>query len=173
MSNYLVYITGVPGDGALRTVGGTAQATIRCSSLGHGIDIPILVKGPTRKPGFSLHGSIYLTHALDKATPKLRQAAANKDALGEVHIFRTEVENGTTVDAETIKLGQCRLADVAMDTGATSEGPVDMPSEAFALDYEEIVWDFRHVNNGVAATITGGWDTDHQRTITAVPEVST
>ena len=174
MSNYLVYIKGVPGDGASRTVGGTAQETIKCSALEHGMDLAILVKGPTRKPGFSMHGCIALTHELDKATPKLRKAAADKTLLGEVHIIRTEVENQVTVDAETIKLGQCRLADVVMETMATSDGLADMPTERFLLDYEEIVWDWRYApSEGTASTVTGGWDTENHRQLTTIPAVST
>lgn len=174
MSTILALISGIPGDGESRTFNGVAQKAIRCSAMQHGIDLPVVTRGFTRKSGYSMHGSIHLRHELDVATPKLREAALLGTKLGEVHIVRTIPEDGTTVDAETIKLGQVRLVSVHMETlpSADGEGCAELPMEVFTLDYEEIVWDWRYKpGTGTASTVTGGWDTDDMMTITSIPAV--
>ena len=171
MSTILVYIPGIPGDGESRTIG-TAQRTIRCTAMQHGIDLPVVTKGSARTPGYSVHGSVTLKHELDQATPKLREAACLGTDLGEVHIIRTTLEDGSRVDAETIKLGQTRLAHVSLETLPNGEGTgcADVPFEVFTLDYEEIVWDWRYrPDGGVASTVTGGWNTERQVVITSIP----
>ena len=175
MSNYLVFISGVSGDGANRTINATAQDTIKCSAMQHGIDLPVVTRGSNRTPGYSMHGSITLRHELDMATPKLREASALGTNLGEVHIIRTEMSDGVSVDAETIKLGKVRVADVTMETllSADASECAELPIEVFTLDYEEIVWDWRYVPaGGTASTVTGGWNTEGQITITSIPATS-
>ena len=172
MSTILVFMSKIPGDGAPRTVNETEQNTIKCSAVQHGIDLPVVTKGSNRTPGYSMHGSVRLTHALDVATPKLRQAAALGEDQGEVHIIRTTLDGGSTVDAEVIKLGQVRVANVSMETlpSADGTGCAELPIEVFTLDYAEIVWNWRYApEGGTAETIEGGWDTDDMMVISKIP----
>lgn len=173
MSTIHAFIATIPGGGESRTVGGTTQKTIKCTAMQHGIDLPVVTKGSARTPGYSMHGSVFLRHELDAATPKLREAAGLGTNLKEVHLIRTVSEGGSNVDAETIKLGKVRVANVAMETlpNADGTGCAELPIEVFTLDYEEIVWDWRYKPEGeTASTVTGGWDTDDQVTITSIPE---
>ena len=172
MSRYFVCMPGIDGDGSARTVDGTEYFPIQCSSMQHGIDLPVVAKGASRTPGYSMHGSVVFRHELDKATPKLRQEAALGTKVGKVAIIRTEMEDGVSVDAETIRLGKVRVASVDMETPVKGNGsePGDLPYELFALDYQEIVWEWRYKpEGGTASAIDGGWDTDDQATLTAIP----
>ena len=172
MSKYIVCIPNIDGDGTARTVGGTEFKPIQCSSMQHGIDLPVVAKGSARTPGYSNHGSVVLRHELDKATPKLREAAGLGTKVGKVVIIRTEMANAVNVDAETISLGKVRLAGVDMETPVKGDGsePGDLPQELIALDYEEICWSWRYDPGDEAASeVVGGWDTDDMGLLTTIP----
>ena len=151
----------------------------------HGIDLPVVAKTAGRAAGYSMHGAIAFRHALDKATPKLRQAAAKGTVLGEVTILHMEVEGAASVVSETIRLGKTTVASVGMETATVVDSesgdlkPAALPYEVFELDYEEIVWERRYVapvaegsTAATASTITGGWDTSNQALITTIPAVT-
>ena len=186
MSTYLVCISDIPGEATSQVIGATTYTTpIECSSMQHGIDLPVVAKTAGRAAGYSMHGAIAFRHALDKATPKLRQAAAKGTVLGEVTILHMEVEGAATVVSETIRLGKTTVASVGMETPIVVDResgdlkPAGLPYEMFELDYEEIVWERRYVappaadgTASTANTITGGWDTDNQTLITTIPAVT-
>ena len=185
MSTYLVCISDIPGEGTSQVIGATTYTTpIECSSMQHGIDLPVVAKTASRAAGYSMHGSIAFRHALDKATPKLRQAAAKGTVLDEVTILHMEVEGAASVVSETIRLGKTTVASVGMETPIVVDResgdlkPAGLPYEMFELDYEEIVWERRYVapvaegTVATASTITGGWDTDNQTLITTIPAVT-
>ena len=167
MSEYFVSISGVTGN-ATKT--GYADQ-IQCSSLKHGIDMPVLVKANSadtghsdRTAGYSMHGPIRLLHEIGRASPKLREKAGLNTNLGKVVIKR--VKNNTLV--ETIELGNARVETVEMRTPLGANGsPMSKPVEEFGLWYEEIVW----TNN--VASITGGYDAGSQTTISSIPTATT
>ena len=185
MSTYLVCISDIPGEGTSQTIGATTYTTpIECSMMQHGIDLPVVAKTAGRAAGYSMHGAIAFRHALDKATPKLRQAAAKGTVLGEVTILHMEVEGAASVVSETIRLGKTTVASVGMETATVVDSesgdlkPAALPYEVFELDYEEIVWERRYVapvaagTAATASTITGGWDTSNQELLTTIPEIT-
>lgn len=143
MSTIFVSIPSVPGEAT--TAGFLDQ--IRCQGMQHGIDLPVMQHRATRIEGSSMHGSIRLTHSIDKATPKLRQAAAAAESKDEIIISRTRLVGETETALETITLKNAYVAQVniLMRLNETGDGPADMPIEEFTLDYEEITWDYKYM----------------------------
>ena len=171
MSTLLTHIADAPGGGALRTfraVQGTdvVGEPIVCSKIQHGLDLPIVTSSTERTTGASLHGSIRLTHSLDKASPKLRELCATKANLGEVHIVRIGAGGVTSGDGdvEVIRLGGTKIGSVAMETGSSADGPNNTPVEVFTLDYSEITWDWKEGTSWSQK----GWSVDEQKTIDGI-----
>ena len=171
MSTLLTYIAAAPGGGASRTfnsVQGTDVTAdpIVCSKIQHGIDLPIVTSNTGRTTGASLHGSIRLTHGIDKASPKLRELCATKKDLGEVHIVRIGAGGVATGagDVEMFRLGSAKIGSVALETGSSGDGPNNTPVEVFTLDYTEITWDWKENNSWSQK----GWSVDGLKKIDSI-----
>ena len=165
MSRFAVEVTDIEGEETL-----TAYANqIKCSSMQHGVDLPVVATGTDRTDGASMHGSIVLEHEVDKASPALRLACAQSTNITDVKITRLTGANNQASDITTLKT--CKIVNVYMDTplDASSGEPADMPSEFFVIDYEEIKWEHKTYVDGVATdTISGEYDTTTMSTTTSI-----
>ena len=137
----------------ISSVGGEANETgysgwIRCHGIAHGVDLPVTHAGTTRTEGMSVHGSICLTHKIDKATPLLRLKTLEGTALGRVDIKRLSMIGGTLTEVEHIALGantKVHRIELTTPMNADGSGPADeRPDERFWLDYDEIMWTSNH-----------------------------
>ena len=158
MSHIIVEITDIPGEEGLTGF----EGQITCRAMQHGVDMPVLAKGSDRTEGASVHASIVLEHNIDKASPLLREACARGTNISDVTITRIKVVGGTSQAADIVKLKTVKLVYVYLDTPFQEDAgePADMPVEVFALDYEEIKWEHKVYEHGVASdTIAGSYDT--------------
>lgn len=158
MSQIIVQIPGIAGE---ETLAGYEEQ-ISCTSLKHGIDMPVVASATDRTEGASVHGTIDLEHEVDKASALLRDACARGLNLGTVVITKIKVVGGSAQAADITTLGNARLAYVYLETpvNASNGQPEDMPIEMFGLDYSEIKWEHKSYVNGVATdTISGSYDT--------------
>lgn len=164
MSRLTVAITDIEGEETLADYTGQ----IACSSMQHGIDLPVVASGTDRTDGASLHGAIVLEHAVDKASPALRLACAQSTNITDVKITRLTGANNQASNITTLKT--CKIIDVYLDTPIDPSGvPADMPSEFFVIDYEEIKWEHKVYVDGVASdTIAGTYDTTTMSTTVTI-----
>lgn len=165
MSRFAVEITDIEGEETLTDYANQ----IRCSSMQHGVDLPVVATGTDRTDGASMHGSIVLEHGVDKASPALRLACAQSTNITDVKITRLTGANSQASDITTLKT--CKIVNVYMDTplDASSGEPADMPSEFFVIDYEEIKWEHKTYVDGVPSdTISGEYDTTTMSTTTSI-----
>ena len=165
MSRFAVEITDIEGEETLTDYANQ----IKCSSMQHGVDLPVVATGTDRTDGASMHGSIVLEHAVDKASPALRLACAQSTNITDVKITRLTGANNQASDITTLKT--CKIVNVYMDTplDASSGEPADMPAEFFVIDYEEIKWEHKTYVDGVASdTISGEYDTTTMSTTTSI-----
>ena len=146
MSEIYVDISDAPGDATKEGFIGQ----IKCFGISHGIDLPVVQRGTARTAGSSYHGAIELVHRLDAASPKLRQLAAKGRGLGNVTVTRIRMLNGTSQAGEIISLTNCELAYLRSETrvNAARDDVDDVPLEVFGIDYEDIKWDYKIVENG-------------------------
>lgn len=154
MSNIMVSIGDIEGESTVRGY----EKQIACTSMRHAIDLPVLAKGNTRVEGASYHGAIELTHSIDKASPHLRLAASagRGKKLGKVTITRLRFVGGDPVVAELIMLSGAVVTRLDVDTpyDQTTGQPADDPVETFALEYAEILWDYKLADD---SDISGSW----------------
>ena len=167
MSHFAVSMTGIEGE-EVQT--GYADQ-IKCHSMKHGIDLPVVAKGTDRTDGASLHGSIVLEHSIDKATPALREACAKSLNISDVTITRLKAVGGSVQASDIVKLKTAKVVSIEMDTAldATDGQPGAQPTEFFVLDYEEIKWEHKVYANGVATdTLAGSYDTTTMSTTVSI-----
>lgn len=165
MSRYAVSITGIDGDETLTDY----EDQIKCSSIRHGIDCPVIATGTDRTDGASMHGSVVLEHALDKASPALRLACAANTNIADVVITRLTGANNLKSDVITLKT--CKIVEVYLDTPLDdATGAPEVPAEFFAIDYEEIKWKrIKYVDGIQTDTMSGEYDTATMSTTTSIP----
>ncbi len=151
MSDILVKIESINGESSLTNYDGQ----IECVTMRHTIDLPVVATSSTRTEGASGHGAIELTHAIDRASPLLRAEASAGTNLGTVVITRMGMVDGESQAVETITLKNVYIIRVDVETplDPSTMLPVDEPQETFALEYNEIVWNFATGN------ARGGWST--------------
>ena len=161
MADFLVKI----GTGLNQIKGGSTLDgyvdQLECTSLRHAVELPVMAKSGVRITGVSRHGTVELTHRIDKASPTLRQALCQNRNLDTVVITRL----ATGKVEETITLLNAVCAQIQIDTPvdrATGE-PFDEPVETFCLDYSGIVW------NHNVGNITGSWNQSRLTTSVTVP----
>jgi type VI secretion system Hcp family effector len=156
MSHIIVQL-GIEGE---ETLSGFESA-ITCRAMQHGIDMPVVSNIADRTEGASVHGSIVLEHEIDKSSPILREYCAKGTNIAEVTITRIKVLGGEPRPADVTKLKTAKIVSVSVDTPVDDQGQAtDMPVETFALDYQEIKWEHKAYEHGVATdTIAGSYDT--------------
>lgn len=167
MSHYAVAMTGIEGEEGLTDY----ADQITCHSMKHGIDLPVVAKGTDRTDGASLHGSMILEHSIDKATPALREACAKSLNIDDVAITRIKMVGAQVQAADIVKLKTVKVINVYLDTplDLDSGQPADQPTEFFVLDYEEIKWEHKVYENGVATdTLAGSYDTTTMSTTVSI-----
>ena len=166
MSHFAVEVTDIAGDETLTDYVGQ----IKCTSMQHGIDLPVVATGTDRTDGASMHGSMVLEHAVDSATPALRLACAQSTNITDVKITRLTGANNQASNVTTLKT--CKIVNIYIDTPLDSSTglPAGMPLEFFVIDYEEIKWDHKtYVNNVLDDTISGTYDTTTMSTVVSIP----
>lgn len=163
MSRYAVAIEGIQGEETLLDFPGT----VSCSSMQFGIDLPVVATGADRTDGASVHGSIVLQHNVDSASPALRDVCVRGATISDVTITRLKMVGTAMKPAEIVKLKTVKIVEVLLETpvdAATGE-PGEEPVEFFALDYDEVKWEYKTYDNGVeSATIAGTYDTGSMTT---------
>ena len=167
MSHFAVDITDIDGEETLTDY----VDQIKCISIQHGIDLPVVAAGTDRTDGASMHGSMVVEHEVDAASPALRLACAQSTNIADVTITRLTGANNQASDI--IQLKTCKLVNVYVDTPFdTASGlPADMPSEFFVIDYEEIKWTHKTYVDGVLAdSISGTYDTSTMSTTVSIAE---
>ena len=167
MSHFAVEITGITGEESLAEY---ADA-IRCSSMQHGIDLPVVAKGTDRTDGASMHGSLVLEHKIDSASPALREACAKSTNISDVTITRIKMIGQTHQAADITKLKTVGIVSVYLDTPVDPETgqPSDEPTEFIVLDYDEIKWEHKVYTNGVeSSTVAGSYDTTTMSTTVSI-----
>ena len=165
MSRIAVEITDIDGEETLTDY----ADQITCTSMQHGVDLPVVATGTDRTDGASMHGSMVLEHAVDKASPALRLACAQSTNITDVKITRLTGANNQASDITTLKT--CKIVNVYLDTPLDAETglPDDMPSEFFVIDYEEIKWEHKTYVDGVLGdTISGTYDTTTMSTTVSI-----
>ena len=139
MSRYMVKIESIPGEA---THAAHAEA-IECMGFFHGLDLAVTQVGVNRTQGACRHAPIVLAHHFDKASPKLRKAAAARANLGEVTITRLGSASGAA-PVEVITVSDARCVAVVSETPVRADGADvhDEMIEYFALEYDtRIKWD--------------------------------
>ena len=167
MSHFVVDIVDIDGEEKLAGF----ENQITCRAMRHGIDMPVVAKGADRTEGASVHGSIMLEHSIDLATPALREACAKGTNISDVKITRVKVVGTAAQEADIVTLKTVKLVAVYLDTPVDAESgePEDMPIEVFTLDYEEIKWEHKVYENGVAIdTLGGAYDTSTLSTTVSI-----
>ena len=171
MSRFAVEITDIDGEETLTDFANQ----IACSSMQHGVDLPVVATGTDRTDGASMHGSIVLEHPVDSASPKLRLACAESTNITDVKITRLKPVgsdgNSSMQAADITTLKTCKIVNVWLDTpfDPGTGQPADMPSEVFVIDYEEVKWEHKIYVNGVLDdTISGTYDTTTMSTTVSI-----
>ena len=167
MSHFAVGMTDVAGDE--KTTG--YENTIRCHSMQHGIETPVVANGANRTDGASIHGCIVLGHDIDAATPKLRLACVQGTNIPEATITRLAPVDGRTNPTDIVKLGTVHVVAVYLDTSLTvaTDDPAGDPVEYFVLDYQEIKWEHRIYENGVnRGGVIGSYDVTTMSTVVSI-----
>ena len=167
MSHFAVDMTGIEGEETQADYVGQ----IKCLSMKHGIDLPVVAKGADRTDGASLHGSIVLEHSIDKATPGLREACAKSLNISDVTITRLKTVGEAVQASDIVKLKTAKVVNIFMDTALDSATgkPAGQPTEFFVLDYEEIKWEHKVYANGIATdTLAGSYDTTTMSTTVTI-----
>lgn len=139
MSRYMVSIPTIPG-GATHT---SHTDSIECMAMFHGLDLAVTQAGVNRTQGACVHAPIVFAHHFDKASPKLRKAAAARENLGEVVITRLGSASGAAA-VEVITISDTRCVSVVSETPVRADGADvhDEMIEYFALEYDSrIKWD--------------------------------
>ena len=164
MSDIMVSISGFEGEGGISG----HDTSIRCSKMQMGVDLPVVRSGTARTGGASIHGSIRFTHPIDKASPKLRLAAARATDLGKVVISRTRSIEGAVVAIDTLSISDASVGEIGLYTPlGDGNRPADMPVEVFTLTYSEIQWNYNHYDGATKlSTISGQYSTYTQTTAT-------
>lgn len=161
MSEFMVSIPGIPGES---TATGYLQQ-IDCQGMRHAVDLPVVATGAVRTEGASRHGAVELTHAVDSASPLLRDHAAAGTLLATVVITRTRVVGGALQVAETITLGNAYIVRVDVDTpfDSATGAPGEDVMETFAMEYSTIKWDYnQYVNGQMTGTVSGEFSPEAQ-----------
>ena len=166
MSHFAVEITDITGDETLPDY----ADQITCHSMTHGIDLPVVTKGADRTDGASFHGSIILEHSIDSASPALREACCKSTNIDDVTITRIKTVGAAVQAADIVKLKTVKVVSVYLDTPLNPDGqPADQPIEVIMLDYEEIKWEHKVYENGVATdTLAGSYDTTTMSTTVSI-----
>ena len=157
MSRIVVKIPTIAGQST--EAGFVAQ--IQCTAMRHAMSIPVSNTQSTRTGGIATHGSIEMTHRIDKATPGLKLAATKGTGLNTVAITRLKTVAGKPAPVEKWTLSNAYVTRVELDTPvdhATNE-PGE-PVERFHLAYAGIQWDFLED----AANTTGSYNTESGET---------
>ena len=148
MATIFVKIPGIAGDATQ-----TNYATqIQCVAMRHVHKQPLDLS-KARKTGQSKHGAIALTHAVDKASPKLKkEAMATSNNQGEVVITRLQTGGAT----ETIQITNAAVVRVDVETplSPTTLQPGDDLMETFYLDYSDgqIRWSLGNMEGNYSVT---------------------
>ena len=117
MSRYMVKIPSIPG-GSIH-----AQHTdaIECMAMFHGLDLVVTQRGVNRTQGACVHAPMVFAHRFDKASPKLRKAAAARSNLAEVEVTRLGSASGSAA-VEVITLSNVRCVAVVSETPVRGDG---------------------------------------------------
>ena len=167
MSHFAVGMTEFAGD---ETTTGY-ENTIRCRSMQHGIELPVVAHGANRTDGASIHGCIVLGHDIDAATPRLRLACVQGTNIPEATITRLAQVDGATNPTDIVKVGTVHVVAVYLDTprDMATDGPADEPVEYLVLDYQEIKWEHRIYENGVdRGSVIGSYDVTTMSTVVSI-----
>ena len=142
MAHIFANITSIAGDSDVSSY----ADTIACDAVQFGIDLPVLQSGSARTQGSSIRTGLILTHRLDKASPKLRKAACSGNAIGDVVITVTKLEDGTYTEQEVITLDGTNTIDGCwLNTKPKTDGSglTDTFFESFAIEYTKIKWEYK------------------------------
>ena len=136
MSTILVKIPNVNGSSA---ISGHVNE-IECYGIQHAMSKQMVAKA-SRTEGVSRHSPVFLTHGIDRATPKLKDLATKGTVLDSVvveemrmvgeefqTIYRMDLTNATVVRVEV---------NTPVDPTTNEPGA---PTETFALSYTKIEW---------------------------------
>lgn len=161
MANIFVNIKDSSGKSTIQgesTVTGYLNQ-IECAAMRHVVYLPV-IRASSRVQGSSRHGPVALTHAVDKATPHLKQAAMTGENIGTVQIKRVRTVSGALTAVETITLTDATVVRIDVDTpvSAATLEPSEELMETFYLDYSKIEWSARKiVNDRLGGAVEGQW----------------
>ena len=155
MSNIVAQISEI--DGSATDAGFVDR--IKCTAIRHAMSLAVSNRTSTRTASVATHGSIELTHALDKASPKLKLKAAQGTNLGTVTIDRLKTVRGTPTSVERWTLENAYLTKVELDTPVEhTTNEAGEPTEKFHLAYSGIQWSYLEGAENISGTynITAG-----------------
>lgn len=138
MSTILVKIPNVNGSS---TISGH-QDEIECSAISHAISKQMVAKA-TRTEGASRHGPIVLTHAIDRASPKLKDLAMRGTVLDAVEIDEMRMVGEEYQTVYHMRARNAVVVRVELETPVdpTTNEP-GAPTETFALAYTAVDWTY-------------------------------
>ena len=139
MSRYMVKIPGIPGA----VTHAQHVDSIECMAMFHGLDLMVTQRGVNRTQGACVHAPLVFAHRFDKASPKLRKAAAARSNLGEVQVTRLGSASGS-VPVEVITVSDARCVSVVSETPVRADGGDvhDELIEYFSIEYDsKVKWD--------------------------------
>jgi type VI secretion system secreted protein Hcp len=108
------------------------------------------------------HADFVVTHLVDKASPKLYEAASSGKHINNVSIELFRAAGDKRVKYMEITLGQVVISNVA----PSSNG--DFPAESVSLNYGTIKWVYtlqKRSDGSPSGSTTGGWDLTQHKTI--------
>ena len=151
MSNILVKFSadsGVKGDGE--------EGAVTCFAMRHIIYLPV-VRAQSRVQAGADHGPIALIHAVDRASPILKQKALEGADLGEVQINRMRLIEGASKKVEIITLGSAKISRIDVDTPYSSSLllPGEEMIETLYLEYSSIRWDAKRIVGETVTNVEG------------------
>ena len=142
MSTIYVNIADHPGEAAKT---GTYKDQIACSAMRHAVKLSVVAGLKDRVQETANNGPIALTHAVDKASPKLKASAMAGAELGQIVITRVSTIAGATRPVETITLGdETYIVRVDVDTPIVQSTLElsDELMETFYIAYGSIQWSY-------------------------------
>lgn len=98
----------------------------------------------------ALHGPVIIDKNIDKATPLLAQALANREVVNCELTFYRVSKFGSQEKFFTVKLKECLIANQLMVMPHTTSENDAQPQEKIAIRYRDITWT-HHLAN------TSGW----------------
>jgi type VI secretion system secreted protein Hcp len=112
-------------------------------TFSHGLNHPASATGSTRRRGSVEYGALSITRRIDKASPKLEEAAARGNTIPRVTLHVT----ASSADAGRVPYYQVVLTNVVITSYTVQGSSESPPTEEVGLSFEQISVTFTEVDH--------------------------